>query len=178
MAVPTPLSPTAGDKLSAALFNSGVRDPLNFLLSPPRCHVYNGAGQSIVNAAALALMLWDSEIYDTDTMHSTSSNTGRITFTTAGTYEIDCLISFASATYTVLTLQCNLNAAGVAGGGTLIRTELYDQGAGNAGPFTFQRFFSAGDYIEFFIQQTSGGNKTTATSAYGSRVFARWVAST
>jgi hypothetical protein len=182
MAVPTPYVAVAGTKASASAFNAGVKGPLDFLMSPPRCHVYNAAGQSIANAAALALMGWDSEAYDTDGLHQLgatgvgSTSNSRITFTTAGLYAIDCLISFSSSTYTVLTMQCNQNAAGVAAAGTILRTQLYDQGAGNAGPFTFERFFNAGDYIEFFIQQTSGGAKTTATSLYGSRVFARWVA--
>lgn len=177
MVIPTALTLTSLKKIGAAAFNAGVRDVLNFLLSTyPRCHVYNAAGQSIPNSATLNLMLWDSEVYDTDSMHSTSVNTSRITFTSAGTYRVDAMICFASATYTTLSMQVNLNSGGVSGTG-ILRTMLYDQGAGNC-PFTMERFFAAGDYIEIFIAQVSGGAKTTATSQFGSRVFAEMVATT
>jgi len=179
MVIPTALTLASLKKIGAAAFNAGVRDPINFLLSTfPRVHVYNAAGQSIPSSATFNLMLWDSEIYDTDSMHSTSVNTSRITFTTSGTYHVDVMICFASATYTTLSLQVNLNGGGVIGGGTNLRQMLYDQGAGNAGPFTFDRFFTAGDYIEVFVAQVSGGAKTTATSPLGSRVFAYMLATT
>jgi hypothetical protein len=49
------------------------------------CRVYNSGNQTISNATWTDLT-FDSELYDTDTMHDTSSNTNRITFTTAGVY--------------------------------------------------------------------------------------------
>jgi hypothetical protein len=38
---------------------------------------------------------WDAESYDSDGMHSTSTNTSRITFNKAGTYRIAGKVSFA-----------------------------------------------------------------------------------
>jgi hypothetical protein len=35
--VPTPLDATAAVKITATSFDAGVRDPLNFLLDPPKC---------------------------------------------------------------------------------------------------------------------------------------------
>jgi hypothetical protein len=182
MVIPTAFTFTALKKLGAAALNAGVRDVLNFLLTTyPRCHVYNAAGQSIPDSATYNLMLWDAEVYDTDSMHSTSVNTSRITFTTAGLYDIDAMVCFAPATYTDLKMQVNLNSGGVIGGGTALRSMFYDKGAGNAGPFTFCQFFSAGDYIEVFVSQVSGGAKSTPTGAgalLGCRVFARLIATT
>ena len=40
-----------------------------------------------------------------------------------------------------------------------------------------QRFFNAGDYIEYFITQNHGGATASLSSAsFGTRVFARWLA--
>ena len=70
--------------MTAARLNTEVRDALDFLLDPPRLWAYDASGLALANATT-TLITFDSEIYDTDTMHSTSTNTSRCTFTTAGT---------------------------------------------------------------------------------------------
>jgi hypothetical protein len=168
---------TALKKIAAAAFNAGVKDFLNFLATTyPRVHAYSATGQVLPNAAAtFTLIAFDGEVYDTDSMHSTTVNPSRITFTTAGLYHIDVLVSLAASTYTTLTLRTRLNSGGSATGGTLLRDELYPNGAPNMGPFTFNQFFNAGDYIEFFVAQ-AGGTPTTAANALGTRVFASFMA--
>ena len=188
MIVPTSYVMVAAKKIAAAAFNAGVGDFLGFLATTyPRCHVYNAAGQVLPDSATYNLMGWDTEVYDTDGMHQLgatgtgSTSNSRIVFTTAGLYEIDAMVCLAAATYTDLKMQVNLNGGGVIGGGTALRSMLYDKGAGNIGPFTFCRYFDAGDYIEVFVSQVSGGTKTTAASTsgvLGTRVFARWIATT
>ena len=76
--------------------NGHVRDNLSFLYTPPMCRVYNSANIS-VNDATVTALTFDSERFDTDTMHSTSSNTGRITATSAGKYILGFGGSLASA---------------------------------------------------------------------------------
>ena len=58
--------------------------------------VYAG-DQSIANATETTLN-WDSETYDTNTFHSTSSNTSRITIPTSygGYYKVYCTVNFAA----------------------------------------------------------------------------------
>jgi len=55
--------------------------------------VYNSADQAIPNATWTALT-FDSERYDTDTIHSTSSNTSRLTCKTAGKYLIHAQVQW------------------------------------------------------------------------------------
>lgn len=57
--------------------------------------LYNSTSQSIPNNTDTTV-LFDSESYDTNTFHSTSTNTGRITIPTGqgGYYQLNCAIQF------------------------------------------------------------------------------------
>jgi hypothetical protein len=56
---------------------------------------YNSGSQTISNNTD-TIVLFDSELYDTNTFHSTSSNTGRITIPTGqgGYYQFNCSVQF------------------------------------------------------------------------------------
>lgn len=175
--VPSPRTWAVGEYVTAARLND-VRDALNFKLTNyPHCHVYDGTGITMTNATA-TLVTWDSEVYDNDTMHSTSTNTSRITFTTAGLYQVDCRLTVAGGTtFTTLDLMCRLNAAGASGGGTLVRTQPWETAAGlRTAQLSFARAFSASDYIEFWLTQASGANRSLSSANLGSMCQARWIA--
>lgn len=72
---------------------NGLVDALNFLAARPACRLTDTGGQSVANDTD-TLLLWDTETYDTDSMHSTSVNTGRITFNKAGIYVVTANIIF------------------------------------------------------------------------------------
>jgi len=180
VAVPTPLDPTAGDKLSAVAFDAGVRDPLNFMMDgQPRCHVWDSTGLSIPNSAN-TIITFDSETYDNDSMHNTVTQTSRITFTTAGRYDVDILLTIGTGTYTQLDLNIRLNSAGSGGGGTSIRTQPFSDGTRGAinMAFRFKRVFAAADHIELFVTQVSGAPKSLSTTSLGTRVFAERLSAT
>src|SRR4051794_16526480 len=65
---------------------NGGLDDLNIGVLPS-CAVYNDAAQSIPDGALTALT-FNTEHFDTDSIHSTSSNTSRLTCQTAGIYVI------------------------------------------------------------------------------------------
>lgn len=186
MAVPTPYTAVSGTKITATAVNLGYRDPLNFLMSPPRVGAYqNGAGTTLVNGTLTGPLLFDAETEDTDTMHSTSSNTGRITFTTAGRYMINIYVMIAttgSPTVTLYSVNPRLNAAGSPSGGTSIRTFDFRApgGASLQQTVCFSRVFNAADYIEVYVNQTSGANRVTDFGAglYCTGIQAVWVGTT
>lgn len=60
---------------------------------PPNCSAYNSTGQTITTGTVTALT-FDSEQFDTHTMHSTSSNTSRITVPSAGKYILMAQVVF------------------------------------------------------------------------------------
>ena len=119
------------------------------------CALTRSTAQSIANSAEV-IILFDTEDYDTDAFHSTSSNTGRITIPTGkgGKY--------------LVTAQITVNSVGAATQGGIKKngSDLYyvytAAVAGTGQPsqpiISFAQQFSlvAGDYIEVFALQTTG----------------------
>jgi hypothetical protein len=179
MAVPTVLDATAGDKGSAAAFDSGVRDPLNFVLDDyPRVHAYQSGNLPCLNGVA-KLVTYDSEVYDTDAMHSTSSLTSRIVFTTPGLYRHTIKVHMATATFTTLNMTINKNSGGSVGGGVTLANPDFKStasGPGNCVLIFNWPYTVAGDYIEIFITQTVSASVNTAAGALATFVQAEFIA--
>lgn len=113
--------------------------------------VHNTANQSIPNDTTTAIT-FDTEDHDTDTMHSTVSNTGRITFTTAGKYVVMCQVRLAAnAGGSVRDLVMTKN------GTTPIGTDRIV--ANTAAAFLhipIMYNFAAADYIELTVYHDAG----------------------
>lgn len=116
------------------------------------CRVFNSANISVANNTVVALT-FDSERWDTATLHDTSTNPSRITITEPGLYIIGAGIAYAA------------NATGRRG--LLIRrngsiTSLDETVLAVAGGFETRMSGStlinlvAGDYVELLAFQTSG----------------------
>jgi hypothetical protein len=164
-----------GDAVSAARLNTEISTALNFWLNPPLCSVYMGTTGVTCANATTTLATYDSETDDTDNMHSTVTNTSRITFNTAGRYEIVVTNAFLSGTLTQYDIQVRLN------GVTSLRT--FSFGSPGGASFTqicqLARVFAVADYIEVQLTQTSGGSRICQTAGqYSSGVQARWVSAT
>lgn len=91
-------NPTTGQPIPAA-WSDQVRGNQEFFAEPPQCSV-SGSNVS-VNSSNWTSLTAGSEAYDTDTMHSTSSQTERITFTTAGKYLLWGVVNFAAVADTI-----------------------------------------------------------------------------
>jgi hypothetical protein len=118
---------------------------------------YNSAVQSIATATATPLTL-DSEDFDTDGFHSTSSNTGRMTIPAGmgGKYLV------VGHTYDPFTgggfkyLSINKNGSTTA----LYRVEGHDSATISVGLEIAEVFdLAAGDYIELWFEHNQGSNQ-------------------
>lgn len=177
--VPTPYDAIPFHKLSAAELDSGIKTALDWLLNDyPRVHAYDNSALSLASGVN-TLIPFNQEVYDTDNMHDNVTNNSRITLNTSGLYEFDWFFTLPGAAYTQLDLNIRLNAAGAAGGGSSVRTQPYSDGVRGNGLIHFRHFrlMTAGDHLEAFIQQTSGGPRALSATSLGTRCFARWVAS-
>jgi hypothetical protein len=178
--VPTPLDATAAVKITATSFDAGVRDPLNFLLDPPKCDLAMNTALLHVNGTA-TLETYDTESVDSDSMHSTSSNPSRVIFTTQGRYHLGIFVFMPQVptTYGTYTVNLRLNSGGSSAGGTSIRSFSYGSpgGAPAQSNTNMTRVFSAGDYVEVFVTQISGSDRITNASlgVYANGFQARWV---
>jgi hypothetical protein len=127
---------------------------------------YNSANISI-NSATLTKLTFDSERWDNDTIHSTSSNTGRLTATTAGIYMISAGVQWASNSTGNRELLIKLNDT----------TYILDKnctavtGAGTLMNVTTQYNLAAGDYVELVVYQDSGGALNIVTAGNYSPEF-------
>lgn len=102
MAWTTPRTWAVGETLTAANLNTYLRDNTSFLGSGPIVSVSAGAATTMTTAGTWYPVAFNTETVDTDNMHSTVSNTSRLTATTAGYYLVTgqaLIATTATATY-------------------------------------------------------------------------------
>lgn len=131
-----------------------IRANFEALIDPPACSVFASASQSVASSSTTTLTA-DSENYDNDGMHSTVSNTSRITIQTPGRYLFSARVSFAAGNSGIRQVLLYRNGA-EALGSCLLPTA----GGGFSTSFvvTTTALMSAGDYVETRVLHTQGTN--------------------
>lgn len=128
------------------------------LQQPPRCQAIQLVAQSIPNGVQTSITL-DSEDEDTDGIHSTVTNTNRLTIVTPGTYEFSGqVVMTANATG---TRDARILKNTIAPNG-LRKVEVPNATVSTQvllGPVSVSCV--AGDIFELAITQTSGGALNT-----------------
>lgn len=122
----------------------------------PAAGVYKAAGQAIANAT-LTVLTFDSERYDNSEIHSTSSNTSRLTAPKAGVYMLDARMLWPSNATGVRFMTIRLNGSETKRIAAERRAAIENTETTISAVF----FLNAGDYIEILGYQTSGGSLTT-----------------
>jgi hypothetical protein len=153
MAWTTPKTWSTNEVVTAANANTHWRDNLSFLGSPPSCAVSHSTSP-LVSDSTFTVMSADTELFDTDTMHSTVSNTSRITATTAGRYELK------------VTMRFGINGAGsriiayrINGGSNIQIASYPNAGAQETVISGWDTVvLAATDYVEALAWQNVGGN--------------------
>ncbi len=140
----------AGDILTAAALQQ-IRDNGEFFVDPPACSVYNSTTQSVLNATPTPLTA-DSEFFDNDSMHSTSTSQARITIQTAGRYDFRAYVRFASNPTGHRIVRFNKNGA------TAYTAAAWDASAtiNTVIPAVFSLVCSVGDYVYVEVQHSAG----------------------
>jgi hypothetical protein len=177
---------SSGYKVLATDYN-GIINNINYLGSGTA-----GTGRPAVmatsvldtslTAATWTNMLFASEEYDTSAMHSTVTNTGRLTVATGedGLYQVTASVFL---NYHAGIHPCGLmlrkNAAGSSTGGTLI-TQSTTVLSNNAVVITGAELnthlrLAAADYLELFVIQDSGGALVLKGSVNTHRFGALWL---
>jgi hypothetical protein len=161
--IPTPPTFTAGAVLTATQLNT-LRDVANFWAAPPRVYAW-ASGATSLNNSTTTLIAFASEVYDIvqsgdSPMHDNTTNNSRLVVRTAGKYRISVQCQFASNATGNRVVSVRLNAAGAPGGGSLlfVQTQGAVSGTSTSVSFTAPPYpLSAGDYVEMFASQSSGG---------------------
>lgn len=163
----------AGEIVTASIMNTHIRDNSQYLFDQiatpdrPGCKAYHSAAQSINTATATALA-FDSEDFDSDAMHSTVTNNTRITIPTGkgGKYNVWGFNQWqANATG---NRQLSVRKNGVATDLLLMFQVSLGGGASMMQSLAGELSLAAGDYVEMFVTQNSGGalNATQAANLY------------
>ena len=117
-------------------------------------HVSMSSGQSINNATD-TILLFDTEQFDTNALHSTSSNTGRLTVPAGegGVYVIVAQLDWAGDADGFRQSNIKLN-------GVTVLSRWNRNVNGDAGGFRYSQSsietLSAGDYVEIEVHHTAG----------------------
>src|SRR6266498_3435152 len=118
----------------------------------PCARVYHNIAQTLTNNVILALA-FNSERFDTDTIHDTVTNNTRLTCKTAGVYEIGGSAEFAGNATGVRSLQILLNGATA-----LVEQDITSTGAGVHRMCVSTVYqLAVNDYVEFRPLQPPGG---------------------
>lgn len=150
----TPKSWSTNEVVTAANLNTHLRDNVAFLGSPPACSAFHNVAVSVPVSTNTVLSA-NGENYDTDGMHSTVTNTSRITFNTAGRYLVMATVRFAATSGGARVLHMRIN------GGTPQASSAFvaDASLGTDVVLSAARSFavSAADYIEILVFQSAAG---------------------
>lgn len=166
----------AGDGVEITSADDSGNDRVNLTFKTsttiPSARVYRSSNQSISDSTDTIILL-DSERYDTAALHSTVSNTGRLTAPIAGKYLITATLEFASNTSGRREMRLLLN------GSTIIAQDIRTGSiSGITSPMTLTTVYALAqnDYVEIQVWQNRGGALNVLSSGNYSPEFAmHWL---
>lgn len=171
-----PVTVVSEELITVQKINEQWQGNIEFLANPPACRVYHNTTQSIPNGAD-TVVLFNSERYDTDNMHSTATNTGRINFPTAGIY----LLKFsgelqAAGDYTTHYAYFRINGLAPIDVGTAAAVTNGIPGCETSVVSVYK--FAAGDFVEVLMAQRNGANAARTLQTVGNytpEMSATWI---
>lgn len=123
----------------------------------PRVRVKRSGAQTIANSTNTDIT-WDQEDWDTDSMHSTSSNTNRLTCPTGmdGDWHVSFYVTWAQNAVGTRAVWFLVNGANPRWAGIETVNSTASYGVAQAGGSVVR--LAAGDYVTLQVVQFSGGN--------------------
>ena len=178
MSYTTPTTRSTGNSISAANWNTDNVDNIKWIAGDsggkPSCQVYNSANLAITTGTWTTLT-FDSEQWDNGGMHSTVSNTGRITVPSGagGKFDIKGGIEFEANSTGARAVRVRLDGSIVI---RQISVPTVPAGTGTTALFIAVDYaLSATQYVELQVFQDSSGNLNILASGNYSPYFsARW----
>lgn len=153
-----------------------ARENMTNLIVPPACRVYAGTATQVA-IDTLTILQFESERFDTDSMHSTSTNTSRITCNTDGIYDIRAHVEWDVNATDHRATQIMLN-------GSTVIAQVVQQAVQVASTRTEQICSAhyalvAGDYVQVCVFQSGGSPLSVTVSGNHSPEFsAVWLGRT
>lgn len=163
---------TAGEYIDTPDWNA-LADSINFLANRPACRVHNSANISVPNATD-TILTFNTESFDTASMHSTSVNTGRITCTAAGIYVVTAVAQFAANATGARSMGLIVN--GLAGTFYNFAQAPVNSAAGATRLVVTDIIkLAVGDHVQVVAYQTSGGALNVEAFGRSPSFSAVWI---
>lgn len=170
----------ASERVTAAKLTAATKTPIDFLMNPPRVNAFVGGNTvNVASSSSVSVLVpFDSEGWDTDAMHSTTTNSSRITINTSGQYLVSFYGRFPSNATGYRQLNFRKNSFGVTDVGSTSMSTVTVAAVNGDATFvtrTLEMTCVAGDHFELFAQQNSGA---TLAMQQGQRVTGmefRWL---
>ena len=138
--------------------------------------VYNNANISVISATD-TLLTFNTERYDTNTIHSTATNTGRLTFPFAGKWRITGAVRWAANATGIRLLMICLN--GLPGTGIILGADERTNLGASLSPIqqvTADWNVAANDYAILVAYQDSGGAlNVTFNASYSPEFWCQYL---
>lgn len=166
-----PTTRATGNLITAANWNTDLVNNILFLANPPACRVYHNTTQSLTTAVE-ASVAFNTERYDTDTMHDTVTNNNRITFNTAGLYVVTTTFYIVNNATGYRWAAIRLNGA------TYVVEQNQNAVNGDNTNFSLTTIykFAVADWIEVRAYQQSGVALNVGSAvAFSPEFAATWV---
>lgn len=151
-----------GDQLASCTTSGLFAEVPASVSEPPTAQAYRSSHQSIANNT-LTTVVFNVELWDTDTMYSTATNTERLTFTTAGTYIVTACLAWNKDVDGDRIAQIRK------GGTDILAYESKDSGGADlivGHSLVVQDSFAATNYIEARVQHTGGAALLLLSESY------------
>jgi hypothetical protein len=173
----TPSEPAANDPATSA-WAAVVAQDLKFLKNPDRARVYKSAAQTVATGAWEHLS-FDSEDYDTNSLHSTSSDTQRLTAAVDGWYVACLQVSFETDGTGRRDIQIRKNDSSTDGtaGTRWGRTTLGSLGSGDSTIMQCSAYLylAATDYVKGLAWQNSGAGLDVESGSAATWFALTWL---
>ncbi len=163
---PTVPTQSPGDNSTKAASTAYVDTAVSAVVSPANDFgkVYRTTNQTISDTTATAIS-FDTELFDTNALVNIGGNPTRITIATSGSYVFGAHVLWDNAAgRRFLYITKN-------GSSELTGCDIHTSNEEAECSFSMTDYFTAGDYIELWAYQTTGGNLDVISNSSGSPVF-------
>lgn len=137
------------------------------------CSIYDATSNNNPANATATLLTFNSEFFDTNGFHDTSTNTGRVTIPTGygGKYLVNYAVRYVANSTGYRNMEIYKN------GSSLV--QYFDFMGGSSGTQYGARSIilnlAAGDYLTFYTYQNSGGALTIYVREYEMPIQVQWL---
>ena len=160
--VPFPVTEAPGQLITGALWNTQIRDSLNFLLNPPVAVIQATGAQSIPNNAYTAITLGSTVV---DSYGGFNAANSSYKAPVSGFYLCTGAIPYVSNTTGTRNCMMKVNGSTNPANGTLIAAAAVGGGTRTMTTVTDLVYLNTNDYVQLYGAQSSGGALNTDYTA-------------